>query len=572
MYFKYLILFLATVAYVHLPAQSSTFQELYDIMQVKCAGCHSGGSPQGNLDLSGTMVDVYTNIVEADPTNPSARSKGYKQIKPGYADDSYLLRKIATEEWDDSYPLDVADGRSMPNNNLPSLSEVEIELFRQWIIHGAPLDKKVVERSLLEDYYENGKALPASPRIAAPEEGEGFQIRMGPFFLPPLAETEVFWKQEIELPEEGAEISNLDLEFNTESHHFILYKTDSQSAASTREGLRPLEEAEFAMINNELVSAWQDATIYNLPENTAYRFEADDVLDLNYHIKNYSVEGVLAAEVYLNVYTQPVGTAAKEMYSILIPVDLFGLFQGRGLGAPLVIPNDGQEYTFTDHIWVPPFGGVGVPTGEWHIWQISTHTHARGVDYDVYLAADANGTKGEQIYEGYFNFDYVFNQGFYDWEHPAIRVFDPLLPVDMSFGGGLVQEATYVNDTERTLRWGNTTDDEMMLMFVHFTDGPIPVVGVEETDLANTNAFRSAPNPYQGETTISYQLSDRQEVRLEVYNLLGKRVQTLCNETQAVGTYNYQFSAKQQSLPTGMYLVELNIGGKRATQKIIEME
>lgn len=563
------LLFICCVASLSLSAQTSTFQEVYDIMQQKCTGCHEGNSPQGNLDLSGNMTEVYANIVEAVPTNPSARAKGFRQIRPGYADDSYLLHKIASADWDDRYALEVADGNLMPPYPLEALSKTEMELFRQWVVHGAPFDKKVVERSLLEDYYENDKALPPSPAIEAPDPSEGFQVRLGPFFLAPLEEIEVFSKHQMDI-EEDVEVHKLDLEFNVESHHFILYKMDEQSAANTREGLRPLNETSFSMIDNQLVSAWQDATSYSLPENTAYRFVKDDVLDLNYHIKNYSAEGVLAAEVFLNIYTQPMGTAAKEMYSMLLPIDFLGLFQGRRLGSSLVIPPDGQEHTFSDHVWIPPFGGGQSFPSEWHVWQLSTHTHERGVDYDIYLA-DPSGQKGEQLYEGYFNFDYVFNQGFYDWEHPAVRLFEPLKPINMGFGGGLIHEATYVNDTDRTLRWGDTTDDEMMLIFIHFTDGPVPIVGVEETDLANTNAFKAAPNPYQGETTISYTLQDRQDVRLEVFDLLGKKIQTIHNAPQAAGSHAYPFSAKQLGLPSGMYLVQLTIGDKRATQKIVEM-
>ncbi|MEM9991295.1 MAG: T9SS type A sorting domain-containing protein, partial [Bacteroidota bacterium] len=131
---------------------------------------------------------------------------------------------------------------------------------------------------------------------------------------------------------------------------------------------------------------------------------------------------------------------------------------------------------------------------------------------------------------------------------------------------------TFVNDGDEDLRWGNTTDDEMMLIFVHFTDGPVPPVGVEEADLANTHAFQTVPNPYQGQTTISYQLADQQEVTLEIYSLLGERVHTICaKELQAAGQYQYHFGAQQLGLPTGMYLAQLNIGGKQATQKIVEL-
>ncbi len=549
-------------------AQNATFEDIYNIMQVKCTGCHGGASPQGNLDYSGTMQEVYDLLVEVNPTNPSALGKGYKLVDPGYPKRSYMLHKLSANNWDDDFSLEVADGERMPPEPLDALSHKEIELVRQWILHGAPMNTTVVDPQILEDYYENNLALPTTGELAPPDPSEGYQIKFGPFFLAPGEEVEYFKKHELEMTE-AYEVNELDVRFNTESHHFLLYQTNSSTAAERPEGLRNVNDFPESMIQNSLLAAWQDEGPYKLPGFSAYKVDAGNVLDLNYHLKNYDDTKVLAANVYINVYTQDNGTALEEMHSILVPINMFGLFLGQPLGAGLEIPAGGDETVFTEHLWVPDFPGAPFPSGNWYIWQLSTHTHARGTDYDIYLA-DANGQKGEQIYEGFYNYDYTFNQGYYDWEHPAIRYFEPLLEINMGLGGGIIHEAKYENYTDETLYWGNTTDDEMMLLFVHYTENQLPSTGVENT-LSEGHNFKVYPNPYQEVCNIAYQLDQKENVVLEVYDLLGKKVADYVNGAQPAGQYQHTFSAAALGLPNGMYLIQLSIDGKKATHKIVEM-
>ena len=551
-------------------AQNATFEDIYNIIQVKCMGCHEEGDnpPAGGLDFSLTQQEVYAQLVDAVPTNPSALSKGYKLVDPGYPKRSYLLHKLSANNWDNDFALELADGERMPLEPLDALEHKEIELVRQWILHGAPMNATVVDPQILEDYYDNGLALPTTGELAPPDPAEGYQIKFGPFFLAPGEEVEYFKKHKIEMAE-AYEVNKLNVNFNTESHHFILYKTDAATAAERPEGLRNVNEYPESMIQNFLLAAWQDEGTYKLPEFSAYKIGNGNVLDLNYHLKNYDDTKVLAANVYINIYTQDDGTALEEMNSLLIPINMIGLLLGQPLGTGLEVPPGGDETVFTEHLWVPDFPGVPFPSGNWYIWQLSTHTHARGTDYDIYIA-DENGEKGEQIYEGFYNYDYTFNQGYYDWSHPAIRYFEPLLEVNMGAGGGVIHEAKYENYTDETLFWGNTTDDEMMLLFVHFTENALPSTGVENT-LSEVHNFKVYPNPYQETCNIVYQLDKKENVVLEVYDLLGKKVADYVNGVQAAGQYQHTFSAKELGLSNGMYLVQLSIAGKKATHKIVEM-
>jgi len=552
-------------------AQTSTYEEVYNIMQTKCAtpSCHAAMNPAGSLDLSGSLTDVYDALVRVTPTNPTAAAKGWKLADPGYVEKSYLLNKIATMEWDDDFVLETAEGTSMPppGSGIAPLTAKEIELFRQWILFGTPEDEQVVEPQVLEDYYENGMALPNTTPMAAPDPSEGYQIKFGPFFLKPQEEREFFKKHDIGI-DIATEVNRLEISFNAESHHFILYKMGENLAGSVRDGMRDVEEAEFSMINNTLVAAWQNDDDYVLPTGTAYRFQNNTFFDLNYHVKNWASVGILAAEVYVNVYTQDFGTAQQEMFSTLLPYDLFGLFFGEDLGQDLVIPNTGDPIVFTDHILIPDLPFVPFPSGTWHMWQLSTHAHGRAVDYDIFLA-NPNGTKGEQIYEGFFNPDHTFNQGYYDFEHPPVLTFDPMRPVNMGANGGIIHEATYVNDTDETLGWGNTTDDEMMLLFVHFTEEAVIVdtEDVVEQEAVQLNIF---PNPAHRQTTINYKLPESADVLVELFDVQGKRIREIVRATQASGNYNHPLDVTKAGLSNGIYFIQLMIDGEViGTEKLV---
>jgi hypothetical protein len=80
----------------------STLQSVGDIFQANCTvGCHSGPNPNANLDLSGGPAALRAALVGVTPTNPAAATKGYKLVDAGYPDNSFLLYKCATPEWDD---------------------------------------------------------------------------------------------------------------------------------------------------------------------------------------------------------------------------------------------------------------------------------------------------------------------------------------------------------------------------------------------------------------------------------------------------------------------------------------
>jgi hypothetical protein len=97
-----------------------------------------------------------------------------------------------------------------------------------------------------------------------------------------------------------------------------------------------------------------------------------------------------------------------------------------------------------------------------------------------------------------------------------------------------------------------------------------PRTGVAPSPGGVPEVFRldqNYPNPFNPETRITYGLPSFSKVRLEVFDLLGRKVATLVDETQVAGEHEVTFSGA--SLATGMYLYRLSTPGYMVTKKMM---
>ncbi len=104
-----------------------------------------------------------------------------------------------------------------------------------------------------------------------------------------------------------------------------------------------------------------------------------------------------------------------------------------------------------------------------------------------------------------------------------------------------------------------------------------PLVSVENNDLISTNFFleQNYPNPFNPSTTIKYSIPtdlgyEVQDVRLKIYDILGREVATLVNQKQKPGNYKVEFDGKD--LPSGVYLYRLKIGIYTSVKKMMLMK
>jgi hypothetical protein len=94
--------------------------------------------------------------------------------------------------------------------------------------------------------------------------------------------------------------------------------------------------------------------------------------------------------------------------------------------------------------------------------------------------------------------------------------------------------------------------------------------GIEEESAPLPTGIKLAqnfPNPFNPETTISYELNKADHVRLTVYDNLGREVTTLVNEEQMPGSYQVKFGG--QHYTAGLYLCILSAGFEVRTLKMM---
>ncbi len=99
-----------------------------------------------------------------------------------------------------------------------------------------------------------------------------------------------------------------------------------------------------------------------------------------------------------------------------------------------------------------------------------------------------------------------------------------------------------------------------------------PVVRVDEQGASSPQEYvlyQNYPNPFNPSTVISYKLSVLSFVTLRIYNILGKEVATLVNESQSAGRHIFTLSTFNFELPTGVYLYTLRANGVVVSKKMM---
>lgn len=94
------------------------------------------------------------------------------------------------------------------------------------------------------------------------------------------------------------------------------------------------------------------------------------------------------------------------------------------------------------------------------------------------------------------------------------------------------------------------------------------IVGAPSTFALNQNY----PNPFNPETRISYRLPVASDVKLELYDVLGRKLATLVSARQEAGSYLVALNTQTLNLASGTYFYRLQAGSFIETKKMILMK
>ncbi|MBC7922468.1 MAG: hypothetical protein H7Z75_15415 [Ferruginibacter sp.] len=419
------------------PAETASFDLLQDrMLTTSCAtpGCHASESDatfkQHGLVL--TKGSAYPNLVHVLSRNPSALADGLRRVQPYQSESSLLYHKLApdasTHHGGKNY------GSPMPLGGQP-LPAGQIEFVRRWIEAGAPATGSVVDATLLDDQTP-GTPIAFEP-LAPPPVGTGYQVKLDRFAVNPDFEREVFVHRAIGNPSEMY-VNRIVLRSRPNSHHMVLYDFRDRAVLPPLDQVRDLRNPDntlnrpttLTMANHLFLGGGTQANQdYTLPAGTALKFPANHSIDLNAHYFN-KTRTVLYGENYVNLYTTD-------------PAKVQKIVQELDLGNQSLEITANQRKTFTKS-WT-----FDQPR---HVIMLTSHNHRLGEKFIIRIRG---GTRdGQVVYEST------------DWEHPVVKNFTPALVLDK--GEGLTSEITYYNPTDRTVRFGLTSDDEMGIIFGYY--------------------------------------------------------------------------------------------------------
>jgi sugar lactone lactonase YvrE len=91
-------------------------------------------------------------------------------------------------------------------------------------------------------------------------------------------------------------------------------------------------------------------------------------------------------------------------------------------------------------------------------------------------------------------------------------------------------------------------------------------VSNENTIPAKFTLYPSHPNPFNGSTMISYNITEPAQVMIDIFDALGRKVESISDGVRPAGDHHVTWSANDQ--PSGIYYYTININGYSETEKM----
>ncbi len=92
---------------------------------------------------------------------------------------------------------------------------------------------------------------------------------------------------------------------------------------------------------------------------------------------------------------------------------------------------------------------------------------------------------------------------------------------------------------------------------------------INENNVESIKLMPSFPNPFNAQTTISFELKNSSPAVLTIYDAVGRVVETVDLSSYGIGTHQYTWNVNQNKVKNGLYITEIRNGNERVTQTMI---
>ena len=104
------------------------------------------------------------------------------------------------------------------------------------------------------------------------------------------------------------------------------------------------------------------------------------------------------------------------------------------------------------------------------------------------------------------------------------------------------------------------------MTFLEMTRQPNPTNIEKQSSPQGFRLEQNYPNPFNPSTTICFSIPNEEHVYLDLYDLLGRRIETLVQEYLSPGTYSVDYTGT--NLSSGLYIYQLQAGQYLARKKM----
>lgn len=137
------------------------------------------------------------------------------------------------------------------------------------------------------------------------------------------------------------------------------------------------------------------------------------------------------------------------------------------------------------------------------------------------------------------------NTGLYAWTMPGINFTKDNFPWPM-----------YCHDRYRTNQYQFVPPDE-----------PVGIRPISSTVPDKFNLYQNYPNPFNPTTTIKFDVTTSSFVKINIFDALGREMETLINERLKPGSYSFVFDGSKYS--SGVYFYRLALDSYSETKKML---
>ena len=119
---------------------------------------------------------------------------------------------------------------------------------------------------------------------------------------------------------------------------------------------------------------------------------------------------------------------------------------------------------------------------------------------------------------------------------------------------------------------GRTQDNIIYFDNISFYSNSVGVDNRNETFLQGFAIEQNFPNPFNPVTTLRYNLPENGHVNIIIYDMLGREVKTMINQTHDAGYKSIQWNATNnhgEPVSAGVYLYKIQAGEYTSTKKMV---